>query len=222
MTDVTQPAAVPADSGAVAKAPPKQARAQQTREHLLDVAGELLAEIGMERISTNLICNRAGVTPPALYRYFEDKYAVIEALGRRLMDRQNEVLVAWMDRYLPLGIDVVTANIEELLRETARVTESEPGGVWIERALHATPKLSHVRIESHRYVTDRQVEAFAPFFTDIPRHVLWRRIRMAVEFGYVTDEMLSEEDSISRDDVFAEAARMLRLVLRGEDKGGLA
>src|SRR5262249_31941379 len=61
-------------------APPRQERALQTYERLLDVAGELLAEVGVERISTNMICARAGMTPPALYRYFKDKYAVLEAL----------------------------------------------------------------------------------------------------------------------------------------------
>ena len=59
---------------------PKQERAQVTYDLLLDVAGQLLAEVGFERISTNMICARAGLTPPALYRYFKDKYAVIEAL----------------------------------------------------------------------------------------------------------------------------------------------
>ena len=63
------------------RAAPKQERALQTRERLLDVAGELLGEVGIERISTNMIAARAGVTPPALYRYFGDKYAVLEALG---------------------------------------------------------------------------------------------------------------------------------------------
>ena len=77
---------------------PKQERAQQTYELLLDVAGELLAEVGIERISTNLICARAGLTPPALYRYFKDKYSVLEALGLRLMERQNAVLEAWRRR----------------------------------------------------------------------------------------------------------------------------
>ena len=33
---------------------------QSTRERLLDTAGELLAEVGMDRISTNMICERAG------------------------------------------------------------------------------------------------------------------------------------------------------------------
>ena len=44
-------------------------------------AGALLAEVGIERISTNMIAARAGLTPPALYRYFADKYAVLEALA---------------------------------------------------------------------------------------------------------------------------------------------
>ena len=60
---------------------PQQERAVQTRDHLLDVAGELLGEVGFENISTNMICARAGMTPPALYRYFRDKHAVLETLG---------------------------------------------------------------------------------------------------------------------------------------------
>src|SRR4030095_16618054 len=101
------------------RAAPKQERALQTRERLLDVAGELLGEVGIERISTNMICARAGVTPPALYRYFKDKYGVLEALGRRLMDRQNEVLFAWLDRYAPQVLAALGEHTEDLLRETA-------------------------------------------------------------------------------------------------------
>lgn len=203
----------------VAKQPPKQARAVQTRDTLLEVAGMLLAEVGIERISTNLICQRAHVSPPALYRYFEDKYAVLEALGLRLMERQNTVLIAWIDRYLTKGVGVAAAHVEELLRETAAITESEPGGVWIERALHATPRLEHVRVQSHRFVTDRLTEACVPHLPRLSRDALWNRIRMAVEFGYAVDELLHEEHSISRDVIFAEAARILRSALLIESEG---
>ena len=194
--------------------PPKQTRAAQTRERLLDVTGELLAEVGIERISTNMICARAGVTPPALYHYFEDKYAVLEALGRRLMDRQNEVLLAWLDRHTPNGLEAVAAHLEDLLRETARVTAAEPGGPWVARALHATPKLAHIRVESHRFVTERQVEAFAPLLPNVPRDLLWRRVRLVVELGYAIDEMLHEEDLIPRDELFREAASILSSALK--------
>jgi AcrR family transcriptional regulator len=190
--------------------PPRQGRAVQTYERLLDVAGELLAEHGIERISTNQICARAGMTPPALYRYFKDKYAVLESLGRRLMDRQNAVLFAWLDRYAPQGLEALGAAVEELLRATAEVTAQEPGAVWTLRALRAVPQLAHVRIESHRLVTDRMVEAYAPLLPDMSRDMLWRRVRLSVEFGFAVDEMLNEETLIGRDDLFHDAALVLR------------
>ncbi|HKS58902.1 MAG TPA: TetR/AcrR family transcriptional regulator [Steroidobacteraceae bacterium] len=196
------------------RAAPKQERALQTRERLLDVAGELLGEVGIERISTNMICARAGVTPPALYRYFKDKYAVLEALGRRLMDRQNAVLFAWLDQHVPNGLAALSEHTEDLLRTTAKVTAAEPGAIWTLRALRAVPQLAHVRIESHRIVTDRMVKAYAPLLPELSKKVLWRRVRISIEFGFAADEMLNEEDLIKPDDIIKEAARMLRWSLR--------
>ena len=193
---------------------PRQERAVQTYERLLDVAGELLAELGIERISTNLICARAGMTPPALYRYFKDKYAVLEALGRRLMDRQNAALFDWLDRYGPLGLDALSGSVEELMRATADVTASEVGAVWTLRALRAVPQLTHVRIESHRLVTDRMAEVYAPLLPDLPSDVLWRRLRLSVEFGFAADEMLNEETLNPRDDNLRDAAAILRHALQ--------
>ncbi|WP_159010854.1 TetR/AcrR family transcriptional regulator [Bradyrhizobium sp. S69] len=192
---------------------PQQERAVQTRDHLLDVAGELLGEVGIENISTNMICARAGMTPPALYRYFKDKHAVLETLGQRLMDRQNEALLSWLERHTPDGIDALTTHLEDLMRETARITRAEPGGVWIERALRASPKLAHVRVASHQFVTDRITDAFAPLLPGVPRKALWRRVRLTVEFGYAVDEMLDEEDRISRNDIFRDASRILNLAV---------
>ena len=177
------------------------------------MAGELLAEVGVERISTNLICARAGMTPPALYRYFKDKYAILEALGRRLMDRQNAVLFAWLDRHSPGGLEALGDNVEEILRDTAEVTASEPGAIWTLRALRAVPQLTHVRIESHRLVTDRMLEVYAPLAPHLTREVIWRRLRISVEFGFATDEMLNEETLIARDDLMRDAALLLRHAL---------
>lgn len=189
---------------------PKQERAQQTYDLLLNVAGELLAEVGIDRISTNMICARAGLSPPALYRYFKDKYAVLEALGRRLMARQNEALEAWIARHADGGVEALRDSIEELLLETARVTAAEPGAVWILRALHASPRLVHVRVESHRYVTDKLAEAYARNLPDMDHSELWQRLRVSVEMGFAIDEMLNEETRIPPDAAIAHVARMLR------------
>lgn len=199
--------------GPVPRARPKQERSQQTYELLLNVAGELLAEVGIDRISTNMICARAGMTPPALYRYFDDKYAVLEALGHRLMARQNDALEQWLTRYEPGGVEAMRGNIEELLRDTAAVTASEPGAVWILRALHASPRLVHVRVESHRYVTDRLTDAYARYLPQLSREQLWRRLRISVEVGFAIDEMLQEEDRVDADVAFRNVVRMLQVDL---------
>jgi len=199
-----------ASSPAPARPLPRQERSQQTYDLLLRVAAELLGEVGMDAISTNMICARAGVTPPALYRYFDDKYAVLEALGRRLMARQNVALEQWIARHAGGGVAALRGHIAELMRDTAAVTASEPGAVWILRALHASPRLVHVRVESHRYVTDRLVEAYAPDLADIDREALWQRLRLAVEIGFAVDEMLQEEDRIPAETAFRCATQILQ------------
>jgi AcrR family transcriptional regulator len=196
----------------VRAAPPVQDRAHRTRERLLDVAGALLGELGIERISTNLVAQQAGVTPPALYRHFRNKYDLLAALSERLMQRQNDVLMDWLDRWSGHGAAGLTAHLADLFRDTARVTDAEPGGVWIERALRAVPQLAPIRIASHRYVTDRIVAAMAERAPPQDTGVLWRRVRLAVEFGYAVDEMLHEEDRIDREDLFGEAARAIEAI----------
>ena len=198
---------------AAVRQPPKQDRARQTQARLLDVAGELLAEVGLERISTNMIAARAGLTPPALYRYFDDKYAVLEALGRRLMERQNAALENWIALHASGGIAGMADHIGDLLAENAAVTRAEPGAVWILRALHASPQLVHVRLESHRHVTDRLADACTPYLPGIDRKILWSRLRLAVELGFAADEMLYEEGRVSAGAVLAEVAAMLRSAL---------
>jgi AcrR family transcriptional regulator len=191
----------------------KQTRALRTRENLLDAAGILLAEIGIDRISTNLICARAGVTPPAFYYNFEDKYAVIEALGCRLLERQGAVLKHWLACHA--SSNSPSYNFDKLVLELIRVIEAEPGGVWISRALHAMPKLIHVRLTMHRSITDNIANACRASCPDLSRDILWRRVRLMVEFGYIAGELVTEEDRIPRSDIIAEAARLLRWMSRG-------
>lgn len=186
---------------------------------LLDVTGHLLSEVGIERISTNLICERAGVTPPALYNYFSDKYAIMEALGRRLMERQLVAMASWMERYIVLdGFAAVAEHLEELLRVTVAVTEAEPGGLWVERAISATPSLTHIRSEARLRATEQLTDGAAKFLPGLAREEIWTRMRIAAEFGYVVGELLRDQQDDARDRIFAECARTLRYALIGWER----
>lgn len=192
-----------------ARARPRQKRAQETFDRLLDVAGELLAEVGVQNISTNMICRRAGVTPPALYRYARDKHEVIGALAQRLMESQNQVLEAWLASWAEHGIEAMADHVDALLGATAAVTASAPGAIWILRSLRAIPQLSDIRLASHAQVTTRLMAAFAPWLPELSAERLRRRTRISVEFAYAIDEALLECEPDEREAMLAESARML-------------
>lgn len=182
---------------------PQQERSRKTYDQLLEAAETLLEEVGVERISTNLIAQRAKLTAPAFYRYFDDKYAVIEALAERLMQRQNVALEAWIARYRDTDYATLVDRVDELVRDMDSITRQQPGAVWIIRALRAVPRLAHIRLQSHNYVAELLTDLYMRYLPDTPRALVRRRTRIAIEIAYSIDEMLKEE-TLARDEVFAD------------------
>lgn len=190
---------------------PRQERAKRTYEAILNAAAELLVEVGVERISTNLIAERAGITVPALYRYFPNKYAVIHALGAQLMDSQNRVFQDWFETH-GQGGDLVylLSRVYDLLKSTVDVTASQCGGLEILQALRAVEPLRELRLTSHNLVA----EQFAQILADIlerPADVhLTRQARVSVDTGYNLVEMALEHPQEELEGILNEGARMLQ------------
>lgn len=196
------------------KAPPASGKPLETYEKLVRAAGELLGEVGFERLTTNGICARAQMTPPAFYRYFEDKYDILEVLARRLLKRQNEAYAVWL---FEGGSWADPAKRTEALAEwfkiAADIVASEPGAIWTMRALRALPNLTHVRLESQRMNTDRIFQFYRRMAPDADPELLWQRLRIRAEFGWMVDELAMEEDRLPHDVLFREAARMMSKAL---------
>lgn len=173
-------------------------------ERVLAAAAELLEEVGFERLSTNMICKRAGLTPPALYRYFPNKYAVLKELGELLMEAQNALLDDWDP-----GADNLAAQTEHFLRATLDVTRQFPAGGWIMRSLHATPVLSDVRLASHRRMAELMTDKALQHWPDLDPDTAFASARVGVEMGYALIEMLFDEPSIDQDAALRMTAEML-------------
>lgn len=60
-----------------------QQRAEETRSHILDAAGELFAQRGYDATSVADICEQAGVTKGAFYHHFASKQSVFLELRDR-------------------------------------------------------------------------------------------------------------------------------------------
>jgi AcrR family transcriptional regulator len=167
-------------------------------------------EIGVERISTNLIAERAGITVPALYRYFPNKYAVLYALGAKLMDRQNRVATEWYDTHVAEDDPRrLLAGIHPLLRGTYEVTREQRGALEILQALRAVAPLRELRLTSHRQVSDQLAAVVGPLLPHIGADSLGIQSRLSVEMGYDVVELALEEQAVNPDAVLVEGARMI-------------
>lgn len=176
------------------KKQPAQQRATETYERILEVTAQTLADVGIERLSTNLVCERAGLSPPALYRYFPNKYALLSELGQRLMQRQNERVDHWITlEVFSGGVDALEAALEGLILDTYEATVQAVGGVWIMRALRAVPALQQVRLDSHAAVTHEQATLLAKALPGVSVAELVLVSRIVVELIYATVEMIFDE-----------------------------
>jgi len=74
------------------KTPPqRQARGQKRMESLLSAAEMVFAEVGYERATTNLIAQRASVSPGTLYQFFSNKESIAHALAEQYAERLKQV-----------------------------------------------------------------------------------------------------------------------------------
>lgn len=177
------------------KVQPSQARGQDTYEVILATAGAMLGETGFEQLSTNKVCERAGLTPPALYRYFPNKYAILKALGDRLMREQDEAVYAWIDSG---GLNAET--MDEALRkgvaiqqEIVEIARRAPGGLAVMRALRAVPMLQRLRFASRDAVAARLADGLRHAYAERDWPRLEIGCRLNVELMYAASEMVLEE-----------------------------
>lgn len=201
---------IPAPPALQGKAQPRQQRALDTYELILNATVELLSEVGIERLSTNLVCERAGISPPALYRYFPNKYALLRELGERLMQAQNGLVKAWATpETMRLRGATLVAGIYRLYEQTLVLTRELPAGLWVTRALRAVPALSHVRVESHAFVSGLIVQTFMQVYPRAPAQEVAVLARLAVEMVYAALEMLFDDPSLDEKAVGQALAEML-------------
>ena len=192
---------------------PTQARAQDTYEVILATAGEMLSDMGFEQLTTNAICQRAGLTPPALYRYFPNKYAILKELGERLMAAQDDEVMVWLENG---GLDGDTveeraAKSMTINKRMVEITRNFPGGAAIGRALRAVPMLQRLRFESRDMVAERFLAAVRPRYPNTPEARLRVAMRMVVELNYAATEMVVEEPDRDTDTLLQEVCLLFGL-----------
>ena len=96
---------------------PVQARAELTRQRILDAAAHVFTEYGYAAGTTNRIAERARVSIGSLYQYYPNKDAILVELLVRHLDAGADLL--------PLDHDALASTpLDELIRRDVHVTIS--------------------------------------------------------------------------------------------------
>ena len=131
---------------------PVQARAKRTYEKILTTAAELVEELGIERVNTNLIAQRAGVNISAVYKYFPNKHAIIVELAERLNTLQTELALNYIGsiRKRTSWEKALTGAIDVMVEGTRNI----PGVVALQSAMQANPDLKKEYRRSNEQVAE--------------------------------------------------------------------
>lgn len=186
---------------------PQQPRAKRTYESILSAAQEILESDGIEGLNSNKIAKGAGVTPPVFYRYFDDKYDLLQVLGKRLTDEQDRLHEQLVNVPPPSDAKPFEERNYKLLRDTYDVTAGFKGSRALLVSLRAIPKLASVRLDANEAMAWLTVPILLEIRPELTEQDAFERCRLIIEIGYSAIEMLLEVPSMSAEGVLRMVAR---------------
>ncbi|PJN09368.1 TetR family transcriptional regulator [Streptomyces sp. CB01635] len=143
---------------------PQQARSAATLARVLQAAEEIAGSAGLEEMTISGVAERAGVSVGTIYRRFEDKEQLINALTERMLDRREEYVAEQLRKAEPSLSGVLYTYAHTLLQSFTDSTNLFPE---LLRARGAKPSDRGARTitEVHRLL----LEAAAPYADQIRR-----------------------------------------------------
>jgi len=150
---MTGPARAEIGRSAAARRAPQQARSSETVKTILDAASSLLATLPFEQVTTSRIAEAAGLSVGALYRFYNDKQEIYDAIAvrelaefreqiektvharhllfspRKSLDRILDAYIAFLDARPHFRVLALGRHISEQTRENQSDPETGPGGI---------------------------------------------------------------------------------------------
>jgi AcrR family transcriptional regulator len=179
---------------------PTQARSRERVADILKATASVLAEVGYEGLSTNLVAERAGVPVGSIYQFFETKDDIVAALveqfqGRilRLAKEQLDAALAARDR---------RAFIARLIEGIAGIQADSSAFICVFSGSPAHPGFDGLARELRRTLIDHLDRVFAEAFPKLAKD---DRKRMLAAWSDITGALTANLDRSKP----AERARLL-------------
>ena len=197
------------DGGAAlvsARRQPVQGRSQETVRRILDAGAKLTATIPLDEITTSRIAEAAGLTIGAVYRFFPDRDAVLDAILHGHIERFRDVLVGYIKENDP---PTPEALVNDAIDIYIRFMEQEPGLQALAAGGYLTVKTvaeDHAAaLELARALREHLVNRLGYADTE----ALWLRIVISVEAAGHLLEFAFRRHEFAREQVIAEVKRLI-------------
>ncbi|MBA2676784.1 MAG: TetR/AcrR family transcriptional regulator [Ktedonobacteraceae bacterium] len=135
----------------------RQARRQKRGvlrvEEILQAAGALFAELGYDKVTTNMIAARADISPGSLYQFFPNKEAIAQAFAADATEHLHQVYDAVQSSevmHLPLQ-----AFLDTFIDELVAFNRSYPGYLALELGSTISSSLALVLADLQRDMQER-------------------------------------------------------------------
>lgn len=150
---------------------------EATRNQLLEVVDDLVRERGSADISMTDLAAAAGMSPSNLYRFFENKEALMEAVAEKFFEKK----IAIMEEVTGSGLPVREKMFQFYARRFAVMVEQ----------YEADPDL----LKSYLEIGDQYFEVVRGY-VDLGDHYLALIVAEAMEQGYFTGLSIDEAVSL--------------------------
>lgn len=138
----------------------------RTRAHIVESAAQLLHELGASAVTTRAVAQAAGMQAPTIYRFFEDKDALLDAVAEHVFTTYVEGKSLAADHGDPvadlragwdthIGFGLANAALFGLLTDPARAARSSANAAGLEilRArVHRVAAAGRLRVPEGRAV----------------------------------------------------------------------
>lgn len=143
---------------------PRQARSAATLARVLQAAEELVTSAGLEEMTIPGVAERAGVSVGSIYRRFEGREQLINALSERVLERREEYVAEQLRMAEPSLSGVMDAYARALLQSFVDSSNLFPE-LLRARGTSALDRGARAITEIHRLL----LEAATPYASQIRR-----------------------------------------------------
>lgn len=179
---------------------PQQERSRDRVQRILEVAGQIVVERGVEAVSTRSIAAAADVPVPTLYQYFADKEDILLALVKRDIAEMDAQVAGDLEQLTELS---VASLVETTMRAFVDVYHRRPAFVMIWFRGRTNPAVMHYcRMHNRRMArylfevarSTGMVEDGSPgLYADLAVGVADRIFQMAFEDSLYADPHIVDE-----------------------------